>query len=246
MRTANITYYGAGPLNLQMRRFKSGKSVKARLDDILPDERRRYADRFLVVGADGVIINIGSMVPTEVAKLVIGVNPRVYKVPGFDVCIPPGYALDDSGAEPRVVEASVMAAKMTAVAVEDPPREAPSLTIVKDDPGPCSECGQVDVGQQGEYPCKECGLPKEHDKEYEGAVVSMTDGIEKAIAKEIQGEPSPDTVGETITVEESGPDLNDSEEEPAAPAPKAAVKKKAGKKKPAKKKSRADSLLEEF
>lgn len=29
--------------------------------------------------------------------------------------------------------------------------------------GPCKTCHQVDVGQSGEYPCKECGLPQVHD-----------------------------------------------------------------------------------
>lgn len=28
---------------------------------------------------------------------------------------------------------------------------------------PCAMCGQVDAGQTGEYPCKECGLPSLHD-----------------------------------------------------------------------------------
>jgi hypothetical protein len=27
----------------------------------------------------------------------------------------------------------------------------------------CSECGQIDHGQTGEHPCKECGLPWIHD-----------------------------------------------------------------------------------
>ena len=35
-------------------------------------------------------------------------------------------------------------------------------------PKPCSKCGQIDVGQQGEYPCSECDLPTEWDKEYPG------------------------------------------------------------------------------
>lgn len=210
MKTAYITYYGEGPLNLQMRRFKPGKSVKARLDDILPDERRRYQDRFLVTGPDGLIINIGSMVPDDVAKLVIGENPQVLRVTGFDVRIPPGFALDDTGAEPKIVEASVMAAKRTAVAVAvgDPPREAPNLTIVKDDPEPCGECGQVDVGQQGEYPCKACGLPTEHDKEYgegqdgkEETLESSGEGDEKgqiSPGKENAGEPEPGGTGEAL------------------------------------------------
>ena len=28
----------------------------------------------------------------------------------------------------------------------------------------CESCGQVDIGQTGEYPCKACGLPVEHDQ----------------------------------------------------------------------------------
>jgi len=121
VKTATITYYGEGPLSLQMRRFKPGTSVKTRLDDILPDERRRYADRFLVVGPDGLIINIGALVPDKVAKEIIGVNPQILRIPGFDVRIPPGYALDDTGAAPTIVDAAVMAAKQeTAVAVENP------------------------------------------------------------------------------------------------------------------------------
>jgi len=35
----------------------------------------------------------------------------------------------------------------------------------KDRPtGPCTECNQTDKGQTGEYPCKLCGLPTEHDR----------------------------------------------------------------------------------
>ncbi|MFL1549749.1 hypothetical protein ACI77I_11685 [Pseudomonas sp. D47] len=30
--------------------------------------------------------------------------------------------------------------------------------------GGCAACGQTDAGQTGEYPCKACGLPMEHDK----------------------------------------------------------------------------------
>jgi hypothetical protein len=222
VRTAQITYYGEGPLNLQMRRFKSGKSVKARLDDILPDERRRYADRFLVVGADGVIINIGSMVPTEVAKLVIGVNPRVYKVPGFDVCIPPGYALDDSGADPMVVDAAVMAAKQTATAVKEPPREV-NLKLVGDDEDEL-ETGVVDGGiDEPEVPAEEAVV-----------TVEVTDG--PSLNEETPAPPAKKAVKKKAAKKRT----------PArkrAPAKKkAAAKKKA----PAKKKSKADSLLEEF
>jgi len=133
VKTAQITYYGAGPLNLQMRRFKPGSSVKARLDDILPDERRRYGDRFLVVGPDGLIINIGDMVPDAVAKIVIGENPRILRIPGFSVRVPMGYALDDSGAEPMVVDASVMAAKQAEDRNGTPVRTAPVLELLKDD-----------------------------------------------------------------------------------------------------------------
>lgn len=118
-----ITYYGEGPLNLQMRRFKPGTSVRTRLDDILPDERRRYADRFLVVGPDGLIINIGTMVPDKVAKEVIGTNPQILDVPGFDVRIPSGYALDNSGADPVIVEAAVMAMKDESATTKGKPVE---------------------------------------------------------------------------------------------------------------------------
>jgi hypothetical protein len=245
VKTANITYYGEGPLNLQMRRFKPGKSVKARLDDILPDERRRYADRFLVVGPDGLIINIGAMVPDDVAKLVIGVNPQVLRVTGFDVRIPPGFALDDSGAEPRIVEAAVMAAKQTATAVAeqvtDPsavdinqhyPDVKPNLTIVRDgeEPPEIPEGPSEVIG---------AGMGNLEDiktlrlKTGEEPPVSMTDGLEKAVAKEIEEE--------TIPVEEGGPTLTDEqpEEEPEPPKPAAAKKK-------GKKKSKVDDLLEQF
>lgn len=30
--------------------------------------------------------------------------------------------------------------------------------------GGCAACGQTDTGQTGEYPCKACGLPMEHDQ----------------------------------------------------------------------------------
>lgn len=30
--------------------------------------------------------------------------------------------------------------------------------------GGCAACGQSDTGQTGEYPCKSCGLPTEHDQ----------------------------------------------------------------------------------
>ena len=218
MKTAQITYYGEGPLNLQMRRFKSGKSVKTRLDDILPDERRRYADRFLVVGADGVIINIGSMVPTEVAKIVIGVNPRVYKVPGFDVCIPPGYALDDSGADPMVVDASVMAAKMTATAVKEPPREV-NLKLVPDDPEDDLEVGVV----------VEPVVPAE------GAEITIDINDGPTLNDETPAAATKKTPGKAAKKKAAG-------KKKGAKRKAAAKKKKA----PAKKKSKADSLLEEF
>ncbi len=129
MKTAQITYYGEGPLNLQMRRFKPGKSVRARLDDILPDERRRYWDRFLVVGPDGLIINIGSMVPEKVAREAIGENPQVLGVKGFSLTLPPGFGLDNRGAEPRIVSAAVLAAEINNSEVLEP---KPLSDIVED------------------------------------------------------------------------------------------------------------------
>ena len=40
-----------------------------------------------------------------------------------------------------------------------------------DRPGePCEVCGQYDVGQTGEYPCEECGLPLVWDAERGGGV----------------------------------------------------------------------------
>lgn len=39
----------------------------------------------------------------------------------------------------------------------------------------CPKCGQVDVGQQGEFPCSVCDLPTQHDREYEGAIPPATD-----------------------------------------------------------------------
>ena len=31
----------------------------------------------------------------------------------------------------------------------------------------CPKSGQIDLGQQGEYPCEACGLPTVWDKDYE-------------------------------------------------------------------------------
>lgn len=38
-------------------------------------------------------------------------------------------------------------------------QEAGETETVVDHGPPCEKCGQIDVGQQGEYPCSACGLP---------------------------------------------------------------------------------------
>ena len=38
------------------------------------------------------------------------------------------------------------------------------LPAVEGSEKPCGKCGQVDHGQQGEYPCSQCGLPTLHDE----------------------------------------------------------------------------------
>lgn len=35
----------------------------------------------------------------------------------------------------------------------------------EEESSPCKKCTQIPVGQQGEYPCSECGLPTVHDGE---------------------------------------------------------------------------------
>ncbi len=32
----------------------------------------------------------------------------------------------------------------------------------------CNKCGQIDIGQTGEYPCPECGLPTTWDEDIKG------------------------------------------------------------------------------
>jgi hypothetical protein len=220
VKTATITYYGEGPLNLQIRRFKNGSSVKARLDDILPDERRRYADRFLVVGPDGLIINIGSMVPDSVAKEVIGTNPQVLKVPGFDVRIPPGFAMDESGAEPVIVEAAVMAAKKeTATAVVEPPETGVEVETVA-------------VHADGEE------------------IVVETKVTPPMPAEEVVVEPHVEVEEAEVTTVVTEPDLTDKKPEKAAkkkaPKKKAAKRKPAKNRKGRGGKKKADDLMEMF
>lgn len=258
MKTAQITYYGEGPLNLQMRRFKPGKSVRARLDDILPDERRRYWDRFLVVGPDGLIINIGSMVPQEVALEVIGTNPQVWNVPGFGLSLPPGFGLDNRGAEPRVVEASVLAAEVNNSAVLKPQ----SLGKIVEDAGTeASPSKEKTDGEETIEPTGEGGEADPVQPGSEDAVESEHEGAEEAPEgggagdKEDDGGGEEARVGATdgasgeedfVAVKTTEPALTDSAEKPAK---KAAKKKKAKKKKAAKKpakKSKADDLMGMF
>ena len=49
----------------------------------------------------------------------------------------------------------------------------------------CESCSQRNVGQSGEYPCAECGLPQLHDEEFAGAV--DLDHWEKRILKDRSG-----------------------------------------------------------
>lgn len=42
--------------------------------------------------------------------------------------------------------------------------QAKGLTAPRITPAACKFCGQVDHGQTGEYPCKACDLPMEHDQ----------------------------------------------------------------------------------
>lgn len=59
----------------------------------------------------------------------------------------------------------------------------------------CKKCGQVDNGQTGEYPCKECGLPLVHDiltkdekiKEVMDLVAAREEAIRRSISREIAG-----------------------------------------------------------
>jgi len=221
VKTALITYYGESPLSLQMRRFKPGMSVRTRLDDILPDERRRYGDRFLVIGPDGLIINIGALVPDEVAKIVIGENPRIYPVPGFDVRIPPGYALDDSGGDPTVVSASAMAQKQAAAsAKERPSKPAPDLKILRDEDDPAD--GKEIVVDRPVVPPEEAKIK-----------VSIGDGPTLTDEKEPE-EPKP----AKKAAKKSAP------KKPAKRKPAKNRKGRGGKKEP--KKSKADDLMEMF
>lgn len=129
MKTAKITYFGSGTLSLQNRRFQPGRTVNARLDDILPPERERYRSWFLIVGNDDRLINVGAFVPRARAQEAVETNGFIDSQPGFEVVPPPGFGLQDDAFEPRIVSASAMveeAGEPVAVAVEEPaPVEEP-------------------------------------------------------------------------------------------------------------------------
>lgn len=228
MKTAQITYYGSGPLNLQMRRFKPGSSVKARLDDILPDERRRYGDRFLVVGPDGLIINIGDMVPDAVAKIVIGENPRILRIPGFSVRVPMGYALDVSGAEPMVVDASVMAAKQAEERNAAPVKAAPTLKLLEDDDDDDDDDTEIVVEPE----------PRSYR-------MPLTTVIEQNIVEDMGVKTAVESVAE-VDIETLIPDLTDDTPKPAPVKPKPKKRASRRERKPVAQKSEADKLMELF
>ena len=273
MKTAQITYYGSGPLSLQMRRFRPGVSVRSRLDDILPDERRRYWDRFLIIGPDGLIINIGSMVPKDVVKSAIGTNPRVLTISGFGISLPSGYGLDNRGAEPKIVDAATLAAEMSSAEDLEPASASDVINAAGTEPSPdrpegpgneSLEGGDEDDGKEeggdqdpegagGEEGSVQPG--KKNGKESDGTGAEDAPdgsrggrGQDGGGAGSDAGDSDRSEEGPVISVKGGGPTLTD------APAKKAAAKKrapakKAAKKKPAaakKKVSKADDLMEMF
>lgn len=120
MDTGKVTWFGKeGHLHLQMRRFPAGKEVTCRLDDITPPERRRHRDLLLVKRSDGALINIGSLVPEDVAvKAIKECSSVVDNYSGFYVHLPNGFGLVDN---PKTNQLNVVAAEEVAAAVTPVP-----------------------------------------------------------------------------------------------------------------------------
>ena len=128
----------------------------------------------------------------RVTRLVIGEKNFTETACGFcfkaSVC-EPEEEIDDSHIRVRRLLALFPGSTVETV-LSKPAQKEPEKKGEGPKAGPCPKCGQVDTGQQGEYPCEECGLPTLHGEE------EKTPDAPEAETRAPEADAKPDTAPE--------------------------------------------------